>query len=73
MAHHTPTLVVYILGILAVSYHLANGIQSFAMGQGVVASAGALKRLDWVVYVAFVLLLAMGWGGVFALWRAAEL
>ena len=34
MAHHTPTLVVYILGILAVSYHLANGIQTFAMGQG---------------------------------------
>lgn len=70
MAHHTPTLVVYILGILAVAYHLANGIQSFAMGQGVVASAGALKRLDWVVYLAFVVFLAMGWGSVFALWRA---
>jgi succinate dehydrogenase / fumarate reductase cytochrome b subunit len=34
MAHHTPTLVVYILGILAVSYHLANGVQTFAMGRG---------------------------------------
>ncbi|HZW90246.1 MAG TPA: succinate dehydrogenase, partial [Myxococcaceae bacterium] len=42
MAHHTPTLVVYVLGVLAVSYHLANGIQTFAMAQGVVASAGAL-------------------------------
>lgn len=70
MAHHTPTLVVYILGVLAVSYHLANGIQTFAMGQGLVASAGALKRLEWVVYLVFVLLLAMGWGSVFALWRA---
>ena len=70
MAHHTPTLVVYVLGVLAVSYHLANGIQTFAMGQGVVASAGALRRLEWVVYLAFVLLLAMGWGSVFALWRA---
>lgn len=70
MAHHTPTLVVYILGVLAVSYHLANGLQTFAMGQGVVASAGALKRLEWVVYLTFVLLLAMGWGSVFALWRA---
>ena len=70
MAHHTPTLVVYILGVLAVSYHLANGIQTFAMGQGLVASAGALKRLEWVVYLTFVLLLAMGWGSVFALWRA---
>jgi len=70
MAHHTPTLVVYILGVLAVSYHLANGIQTFAMGQGVVASAGALKRLEWVVYLTFVVLLAMGWGSVYALWRA---
>lgn len=70
MAHHTPTLVVYLLGILAVSYHLANGIQTFAMGQGLVASAGALKRLEWVVYLAFALLLAMGWGSVYALWRA---
>ncbi|HEY3587727.1 MAG TPA: succinate dehydrogenase [Myxococcaceae bacterium] len=70
MAHHTPTLVVYILGVLAVSYHLANGIQTFAMGQGVVASAGALRRLEWVVYLVFALLLAMGWGSVFALWRA---
>jgi succinate dehydrogenase cytochrome b subunit len=70
MAHHTPTLVVYILGVLAVSYHLANGIQTFAMGQGLVASAGALRRLEWVVYLTFALLLAMGWGSVFALWRA---
>lgn len=70
MAHHTPTLVVYILGVLAVSYHLANGIQGFAMGQGLVASAGALKRLEWVVYLAFIVFLAMGWGAVFALWRA---
>jgi succinate dehydrogenase / fumarate reductase cytochrome b subunit len=53
-----------------VSYHLANGIQTFAMAQGLVASAGALRRLEWVVYLSFVLLLAMGWGGVFALWRA---
>ena len=70
MAHHTPTLLVYILGVLAVSYHLANGIQTFAMGQGLVASAGALRRLEWVVYLAFALLLAMGWGSVYALWRA---
>jgi succinate dehydrogenase / fumarate reductase cytochrome b subunit len=70
MAHHTPTLVVYILGILAVSYHLANGIQTFAMGQGMVASAGALRRLEWVVYLTFAILLAMGWGSMFALWRA---
>jgi len=70
MAHHTPTLLVYVLGVLAVAYHLANGLQTFAMGQGVVASAGALKRLEWVVYLVFILLLAMGWGSVYALWSA---
>jgi succinate dehydrogenase / fumarate reductase cytochrome b subunit len=70
MAHHTPTLVVYILGVLAVAYHLANGLQTFAMGQGLVASSGALRRLDWVVYLVFALLLAMGWGSVYALWQA---
>jgi len=70
MAHHTPTLVVYILGVLAVAYHLANGIQTFAMGQGLVGSAAALRRLEWVVYLVFALLLAMGWGSVYALWQA---
>ena len=29
---------------LCLFYHLANGIQTFAMGQGLVASAGALRR-----------------------------
>jgi succinate dehydrogenase / fumarate reductase, cytochrome b subunit len=70
MHHHGPTLAVYVLGILAVAYHLANGLQTFAMGQGVVASAAGLKRLEWVVYLVFVLLLALGWGSVYALWSA---
>jgi len=70
MHHHGPTLAVYVLGILAVAYHLANGLQAFAMGQGVVASAAGLKRLEWMVYVVFVVLLALGWGSVYALWSA---
>jgi hypothetical protein len=40
------------------------------MGQGLVASAGALRRLEWLVYLVFALLLAMGWGSVYALWQA---
>ncbi len=64
MHHHGPTLAVYVLGVLAVAYHLANGMQTFAMGQGVVASAGGLRRLEWVVYLVFALLLALGWGSV---------
>jgi succinate dehydrogenase / fumarate reductase cytochrome b subunit len=70
MHHHGPTLAVYVLGILAVAYHLANGLQTFAMGQGVVASAAGLRRLEWLVYLVFVLLLALGWGSVYALWSA---
>jgi len=75
VARHPPraeeiTLLVYVLGVLAVAYHLANGLQTFAMGQGVVASSGAVKRLEWVVYLVFILLLAMGWGSVYALWHA---
>jgi succinate dehydrogenase / fumarate reductase cytochrome b subunit len=70
MHHHTPTLAVYVLGILAVSFHLANGLQTFAMMQGVVRSAAGLRRLEWVVYLVFALLLALGWGSVYALWRA---
>ena len=70
MHHHGPTLAVYVLGVLAVAYHLANGLQTFAMGQGVVASAAGLKRLEWLVYLVFVLLLALGWGSIYALWSA---
>ncbi|MEO6572331.1 MAG: succinate dehydrogenase, partial [Polyangiaceae bacterium] len=34
MHFHTPTLVVYLLGTLGTAYHLANGLDSFAMGWG---------------------------------------
>jgi succinate dehydrogenase / fumarate reductase cytochrome b subunit len=70
MHHHAPTLVVYVLGVLGVGYHLANGVQTFAMGWGLVSSRAALKRLEALVFVLFFVLLAMGWGAVFALWSA---
>lgn len=70
MHHHLPTLAVYLLGTLGVSYHLANGLQSFAMGWGVVASRRALKRLDGAVIGLFLVLLAMSWGAIYALWDA---
>ena len=70
MHHHLPTLAVYLLGTLGVSYHLANGLQSFAMGWGVVASRRALKRLDSAVIGLFLVLLAMSWGAIYALWDA---
>jgi succinate dehydrogenase / fumarate reductase cytochrome b subunit len=70
MHFHTPTLVVYVLGTLAVAYHLANGLQTACMSWGVVTSQRGLRRLEvWAIGL-FLLLLAMSWGAVYALWAA---
>ena len=71
MHFHRPTLIVYLLGTLGVAYHLGNGIQTFAMGWGLVSSRAALKRIGWVSWLAFALLLAMSWGAIYALYSAA--
>ncbi len=70
MHFHTPTLVVYVLGTLGVAYHLANGAQTFCMSWGIVSTRAGLKRLEWVALLTFVVLLAMSWGAVYALWAA---
>jgi succinate dehydrogenase / fumarate reductase cytochrome b subunit len=70
MHFHTPTLVVYLPGTLGVAYHLANGMQTFCMGWGVVSSARGLQRLEWVSVALFVVLLAMSWIAVYALYAA---
>lgn len=70
MHFHTPTLVVYVLGTLGVAYHLADGAQSFCMGWGIVSSRRGLRRLEGVAIVLFLVLLAMSWAAVYALWAA---
>jgi succinate dehydrogenase / fumarate reductase cytochrome b subunit len=70
MHFHTPTLITYVLGILGVAYHLANGLHTFCLGWGVVSSRGGLRRLEIAVFAVFLILLVMGWGGVYALWAA---
>jgi succinate dehydrogenase / fumarate reductase cytochrome b subunit len=70
MHFHMPTLVTYVLGILGVAYHLANGMQTACMSWGVVSTQRGLKRLEGVAIVTFLVLLAMGWGAVYALWAA---
>jgi succinate dehydrogenase / fumarate reductase, cytochrome b subunit len=70
MHHHGPTLVVYILGVLGIAYHLANGLQTFAMGWGLVSSKRALRRLEGVSIAVMVTLLALGYAVVYALWVA---
>jgi succinate dehydrogenase / fumarate reductase cytochrome b subunit len=70
MHHHWPTLVVYVLGVLGIAYHLANGLGTFAMGWGIVSSRHALRKLDRLVWLVFLTLLAMGFGAIYALWDA---
>lgn len=70
MHHHGPTLAVYMLGTLGVSYHLANGIATFAMGWGLVSGRKGLQRVDVLSYGLFAVFLAMGWGTVYALYAA---
>lgn len=70
MHHHGPTLVVYVLGTLGVAYHLANGLQTFAMGWGIVTSRRALAKLNLFALLFFLALLAMSWGVLYALWSA---
>lgn len=70
MHFHTPTLIVYLLGTLGTAFHLANGLDSFAMGWGIVASQRALKRLEWVVISLFLVFLTMAWGAIYALYTA---
>ena len=70
MHHHTPTLVVYILGTLGVAFHLANGVATLAMGWGIATSRRALKKLELASVGLFVVLLAMAWGAIYALYIA---
>jgi succinate dehydrogenase / fumarate reductase cytochrome b subunit len=71
MRHHTPTLAVYILGTLGVAYHLANGIETMAMGWGVATSRRGLRHVQWVSWVVFLVLLGMSWGVIYAMWKSA--
>jgi succinate dehydrogenase / fumarate reductase cytochrome b subunit len=70
MHFHRPTLIVYILGVLAIAYHLANGLHTAAFGWGWVVSKGALKRLELGAWIVMIVMLAMGWGAIYALWLA---
>ncbi len=70
MHFHGPTLAVYVLGILGVAYHLANGLHGFCMGWGVVSSRKSLKQLEAAAVAIFLVLLGLGWAAVYALWRA---
>jgi succinate dehydrogenase / fumarate reductase cytochrome b subunit len=69
MHFHTPTLIVYVLGVLAIAYHLANGLWSFlSMGWGVTVSKSAQSWSEKVSLLFFFVLLAIGWAAVYGLY-----
>jgi succinate dehydrogenase / fumarate reductase cytochrome b subunit len=70
MRTHMPTLLVYVLGTLGVAYHVGNGVSSFAMGWGLVGSRRGLRHADVIAAVVFVVLLAMSWAVIYALYRS---
>jgi succinate dehydrogenase / fumarate reductase cytochrome b subunit len=72
MAHHGPTLVVYLLGTLGVAYHLANGLASFAMGWGIIVSRRSLKKFEWATIGMFLVFLGMAWSVIFAMWKQGQ-
>jgi succinate dehydrogenase / fumarate reductase cytochrome b subunit len=72
MHFDTATLIVYILGILAIAYHLANGLWSFCtMGWGIAVSKSSIKWMERVAILFFLILLALGWGAVYGLYSGA--
>jgi succinate dehydrogenase / fumarate reductase cytochrome b subunit len=70
MRHHGPTLVVYLLGTLGVSYHLANGIATSAMAFGIGTTQKSQKRMENLALVLFVVLLFLCWSAIYGLWQA---
>jgi succinate dehydrogenase / fumarate reductase cytochrome b subunit len=72
MATHLPTLIVYVLGTLGIAYHLGNGVQTFAMGWGLVGSRRALGKMEWLSWLVFLVFLAMSWAVIYALWSAGR-
>ena len=73
MRFHTPTLIVYVLGVLGIAYHLANGLWSFTtMGWGVTVSKSGIKWMERVSILLFLVLLAIGFAAVYALYRGGE-
>ncbi len=58
------TLAVYALGLLGVSFHLANGLWTAAITWGLTVGPAAQRRMQWVSAIVFLVLLAMSAGAV---------
>lgn len=72
MHHHPPTLVVYLLGVLGTTFHLANGVYTASFIHGLAASPRAQRRMQVISLVLFLALLGVGWGAVAGLYEAGR-
>ncbi|HKQ68193.1 MAG TPA: hypothetical protein VJT73_02585 [Polyangiaceae bacterium] len=70
MHFHRPTIIVYILGVLAIAYHWGNGLHQALMTWGAAASKSSLQRSQVLAWAVFVVTLVMGWGAIYALFQA---
>ena len=70
MRFHTPTLIVYLLGTLAVCYHLANGLFGFVWTWGTAEGRHSFRRINVFATITFVVLMCFSWGAIYALWSA---
>jgi succinate dehydrogenase / fumarate reductase cytochrome b subunit len=59
------TFGVYVLGMLGVSYHLANGLRTAAIRTGLVVTEPAQRRAQWAAAVVLLLLLAMSFAAIY--------
>jgi len=57
-------LVVYLLGVLASSYHLSYGIWNFCIRWGITISERAQEQVQKFSFVCFIALTAMGWAAL---------
>jgi succinate dehydrogenase / fumarate reductase cytochrome b subunit len=68
--HEPLTLTVYLLGVLGVAYHLANGVWQFSIGWGVATTTRGMQRMQILSYVLFALVLAMGYGAIWGFYQS---
>lgn len=69
MHYHFPTLAVYVLGVLAIAYHLANGLWSFlSMGWGLTVSKSGIAWMERMALLLFLVLLIIGWAAIYGLY-----
>lgn len=64
---------VYLLGVLGTTFHLANGVYTASFIHGLAASPRAQRRMQVVSVALFVVLLGVGWGAVAGVYVAGVL